>query len=147
MYSNIEFDECKTKVLKYILYKKRTENEVRKKFGGSIEEEILEDLIEYLKENRYIDDEEYIYKCINNFKILKNLSIKEIKYKLLLKGLDINLIENYIYINKDELDEYEIKSAQNIIVKKRRDSELQEIKRYLLKKGYKKENINKALEE
>ena len=32
MYSLEEFDEAKTRVLKYILYKKRTENEIKTKF-------------------------------------------------------------------------------------------------------------------
>ena len=32
MYSVEEFDREKTKILKYIMYKKRTENEVRNKF-------------------------------------------------------------------------------------------------------------------
>lgn len=43
------FDEQKSKVLKYILYKKRTENEVRKKFENVIDEYMLDDIIEYLK--------------------------------------------------------------------------------------------------
>ena len=34
MYNIEEFDEQKTKVLKYILFKKRTEQEVRNKFKG-----------------------------------------------------------------------------------------------------------------
>ena len=32
MYTIDEFDKGKTKILKYILYKKRSENEVRRKF-------------------------------------------------------------------------------------------------------------------
>lgn len=146
MYTNEEFDKQKTKVLKYILYKKRTENEVRNKFTTTIEENLLEDIIEYLKEAKYIDDNEYIEKTVNNFMILKNLSIKEIKYKLIAKGLNKDQIEDYIYNFKEELNEYEKKSAQNIIYKKLNTMELEEIKTYLLKKGYKTENINTAIE-
>lgn len=147
MYNTEEFDKQKTKVLKYILYKKRTENEIRTKFITSIEENLLEDIIEYLKEAKYIDDKEYIRKTVNEFEALKNLSIKEIKYKLLAKGLNKNDIEDYIYENKEVLEEYETKSASNIIYKKSNSLEEQEIKQYLLKKGYKIENINKAMQE
>lgn len=147
MYSIEEFDRCKTKVLKYILYKKRTENEVRTKFNSSIEEDLLEDVIEYLKENKYIDDSDYIKRTINNFKILKSLSIVELKYKLLSKGIDKNLIEDYIYENKDEITEYEINSAIKIISKKSKELEKKEIISYLMKKGYKKDNILVAYEE
>lgn len=147
MYTIEEFDKEKTKVLKYIIYKKRTEQEIRKKFANSIEEDMLEDIIEYLKEAKYIDDNEFIGKTIHNFMALKNLSIKEIQHKLMAKGLNKNDIEDYIYENKEELEEYEIKSAQNLFYKKSISMEQQEIKQYLLKKGYQLENINKAIEE
>ena len=45
MYSIEEFDKTKTKILKYIMYKKRTENEIRIKFN-TIDEDLLEDSIE-----------------------------------------------------------------------------------------------------
>ena len=147
MYTIEEFDKGKTKILKFILYKKRSENEVRRKFEKELDENMLEDIIEYLKEAKYIDDGEYIRRTVNNFMILKNLSIKELKYKLLAKGLNKNDIEDYIYENKDELEKYEIKSISNIIYKKSTSMEQDEIRQYLLKKGYKSENINKAIEE
>ena len=34
MYSIEEFDELKTKVLKYIMFKKRTELEIKRKFAN-----------------------------------------------------------------------------------------------------------------
>lgn len=147
MYSVEEFDKGKTKVLKYILYKRRTENEVRTKFQNVIDEQMLEDIIEYLKQAKYIDDKDYIDRLINNFKILKNMSQLELRYKLLAKGLSKDLIEDYMYENKKELTDYEINSASKIIIKKQRDLEKQEIITFLLKKGYKKENINKAFDQ
>ena len=146
MYTIEEFDKGKTKILKYILYKKRSENEVRRKFAKELDENMLEDIIEYLKEAKYINDNDYIRRTVNNFIILKNLSIKELKYKLLAKGLNKNDIEDYIYENKEELEEYEIKSISNIIYKKSLFMEQDEIKQYLLKKGYKSENLKKAIE-
>ena len=147
MYTVEEFDKGKTKVLRYILYKKRTEQEVRTKFQKDIEENMLEDIIEYLEEAGYINDKEYIEKTVNNFIVLKNMSIKEIKYKLMSKGLNKNDIEDYIYENKEKLEEYETKSARNVIYKKSTSMEQEEIVQFLLKKGYKKDNINNAMEE
>ena len=69
------------------------------------------------------------------------------KYKLLAKGLNKNDVEDYIYENKEELEDYETKSAENIIYKKSTSMEKDEIKQFLLKKGYTLENINKAMEE
>lgn len=141
MYTIEDFDKEKTRVMKYIIFKKRTEQEVRTKFSNSIQEDMLEDIIQYLKDANYLDDKEYIEKTINNFKVLKNLSMKEIEYKLLSKGLNKNDIDDYFYEHKDELNEYEKKSAENIFYKKQKDMENDEIKQYLLKKGYKSENI------
>ena len=134
-------DKQKTKVLKFLTYKKRTENEIRNKFKNEIEEDTLEDIIEYFKEVGYINDKIYIEKSINEFTALKNLSIKEIKYKLYTKGIKKDIIEEYIQNNYEKLQEYEKKSAQNIKNKKQNSMNEEEIKIYLLKKGYEGENI------
>ena len=146
MYTIEEFDNEKTKVMKYIVYKRRTEKEIRTKFANVIEENLLDDIIEYLKEAKYIDDSEYIERAINNIKQLKNLSIKEIKYKLLAKGIKKDDIEDYCYENKEELEEYELQSAKNIIFKKSKDYSEDELKMHLLKKGFKSDIIKEAMQ-
>ena len=147
MYTIEEFDKQKTRILKYILYKKRTEQEIRTKYAKELDEDLLEDIIQYLKEAEYINDKEYIEKTINNFIILKNLSIRELKYKLLAKGLDKNDVEDYISENQEKLKEYEIKSIQSIFYKKSANMEPEEIKQYLLKKGYQTQNIKQVMSE
>lgn len=144
MYTIEEYDKEKTKVLKYVIYKKRTEREIRTKFKSIIEENMLEDILEELKENGYISDEIYIERAVNEFMALKNLSIKEIKYKLISKGISNNLVEDYVQNHEEELNEYEQKSADNIVLKKSVNMEEIEIKQYLIKKGYTEENIKNA---
>lgn len=139
MYTVEEFDSQKTKVFKYIMFKKRTESEIRNKFRTQIQEEILEDIIEYLKEAGYINDYNFIEKQVNEYMNLKNMSIQEIKYKLMVKGIERKLIEKYIEDNIEELEEYERKSAEKIKLKKSDKMDEQEIKQYLYKKGYKVE--------
>ena len=109
-----EFDEQKTKVFKYITYKKRTEQEVRNKFKGQIEEQTLEEIIDYLKEAKYLDDYEFIEKQVREYMNLKTMSITEMKYKLATKGLDRKLIEKYIDDNYEQLREYEQKCIEKI---------------------------------
>ena len=147
MYSLEELDIVKTKVLKYVLYKKRTENEVREKFTD-VEENMLEDIIEFLKEEKYINDSDYIRRCVDEFKKLNSLSIKEVSYKLSQKGINKNLLDEYIYSNREELLQYEINSAKKIILKRSKASDdIQEIKNFLFRKGYMSETIDIALEE
>ena len=92
-----EYDRNKTKVLKYVIYKKRSVSEIKRKFQNDIDSNMLDDIIEELKENNYISDEQYIERAVNEFMALKNLSLKQIKYKLQSKGIDNNLIEDYHY--------------------------------------------------
>ncbi len=146
MYTIEEFDKEKTRVLKYIMYKKRTEQEIKNKFSKTIQENLLEDIIQYLKEAEYINDKQYIEKFVNELIALKKLSIKELKYKLLSKGLSKDLIEDYICNNKEKLEQYEIQSATNLAIKRENYMEKEEIKQYLIKKGYKPENIEIAID-
>lgn len=141
-----EFDKLKTKVLKYILFKKRTENEVRQKFKSD-EGEMLNDVIDELKELGYIDDERYIEKAIKEYMNLRNLSIKELEYKLISKGIKKGLIDNYIYENRESLLEYEIKSAKNIIIKKINTQDKEEILNHLRKKRYMEDSLKVVMKE
>ena len=52
MYSIEEFDKEKSKVLKYVLYKKRSKQEVKNKFYNTIDSQMLNDIIEELEENQ-----------------------------------------------------------------------------------------------
>ena len=136
-----EFDKQKTKVLKYIMYKKRSEYEVRNKFKSIIPEQNLERIIEYFIEAGYINDEEYIERIIKEYMNLKRLSLKELMYKLYAKGLKKELIEDYIEKHEEEMTEYERKSARELVEKKKSQLEKEEIINNLRKKGYRSENI------
>ena len=141
MYTIEEFDKEKTKVLRYILYKKRSEYEIRNKFNKILDNNLLEDIIEYLKEANYINDKGYIEKTINNFIALKNLCIKEIKYKLIAKGLNKSDIEDYICENKEELEKGYTPSKELIEKLKESPDQAQNIL-----SDYKSENIEIALD-
>ena len=105
MYTIEEYDKEKSKVLKYVLYKKRSKKEVQNKFYNIIENEMLHDIIEELEENGYIDDNNYIERAINEFMALNNLSLKEVRYKLMSKGkgLDEKTVQNILKIKPVKL--------------------------------------------
>ena len=145
MYTIQEFDKAKSKVMNYIMYKKRTEKEVKNKFQSTCAEDLLCDIITYIKEAGYLNDNDYVQRAVNEFMALKNLSIKEIKYKLYSKGAAREAVEDYFYEHKEEIEEYERKSAYNIYVKKENTMEKEDIENYLKKKGYKQEIISEIL--
>ena len=140
-----KIEKLRNKMLKYIVYKKRTEAEIRQKFEEE-DENMVEDAIEYFKELKYIDDSVYVERAIKEYIALRNLSIKEIAYKVCQKGVSKSLVDDYICKNKETMLEYEISSAKNII-KKKAGQEEQEIKNFLYKKGFMSESVNIAFDE
>ena len=140
-----KIEKLRNKMLKYIVYKKRTEAEIKQKFSEE-DENMVEDAIEYFKELNYVDDSVYVERAIKEFIALKNLSIKEIVYKICQKGVNKSLVDDYVCKNKETMLEYEISSAKNII-KKKAGQEEQEIKNYLYKKGFMSESVNIAFDE
>lgn len=139
-----KIDKLKTKMLKYIFYKKRTEAEILEKFKNE-DSDILDETIENLKELGYINDENYVDRFMHEAIAIKNLSIFELKYKLYSKGVKEEQIENYISKNSEMLEEYELLSARNIVNKKQNSMDVQEINNYLRKKRYSQDTIKKVL--
>ncbi len=146
MYTIEEYDNAKSKVLKYILYKKRSKQEVKNKFYNSIEEEMLNNIIDELEENGYIDDFNYVERAVNEYIALNNLSLKEVRYKLMAKGINSGLIDEYFSKYQERMQEYEVYSARNLIIKKEKQMDENTLMQFLLKKGYKSDNIRQAIE-
>ena len=107
---------------------------------------MLDDIIEELEENGYIDDNNYIERAVKEYMALNNLSLKEVRYKLMSKGISSDAIEDYISNHQEEMENYEIKSAKTIIIKKQNAMEEEAIIQFLMKKGYKTSNIRQAIE-
>ena len=139
-------DKLKTKILKYIFYKKRTEAEILEKFKNE-DSDILDETIENLKELGYINDVEYVKRYVHEVVSLKNISIFEINYKLYSKGIKEDIIEDYISQNYEMLQHYELLAARNIINKKQSSKEIDEVIQYLRKKRYMQDTISTILEE
>lgn len=144
-YALEKYDEAKTKMLKYIFYKKRTENEIRTKFKKDYSQDIIDDAITELKKLGYINDTNYVERFVREYMALKSLSRKELRYKLMSKGIKNNDIDLYFSENSEELNEYELLSAMKIVNRKKNSTEDIEIKQFLLKKGYTSDNIKLAM--
>ena len=135
------------KLMKYVIFKKRTEKEVRQKCQKlQYTEEYTDDVIEYLTENNYINDKVYVEKYIQNVIRLKNSSIFEMKMDLLRRGVSEDYIDNYISENFEELMEFENQSAIKLANKKYFNTEIEKVKKYLISKGYKYDSVSLAID-
>ena len=132
------------KLMKYVLFKKRTRQEVKEKCHLlNYEEDYTEEVLNYLEENDYINDEVYTQKYIASVKRLKTVSRNEIKQDLLRRGVSEAIIEKYF---DEDLQEFELQSAIKLIQKKARTMEVPKIKRFLQNKGYSYDIIRKAID-
>lgn len=135
------------KLMRYVVFKKRTEMEIRQKCKRlEYNEEYIEEIIQYLSENEYIDDVKYVEKYINNILKLKKSSIFEMKMDLLRRGIKENYIDDYIASHQEELEKFEKDSAKQIVRKKMQTTEIEKIKRYLKGKGYSYSSISEAID-
>ena len=135
------------KLMRYVVFKKRTEMEIRQKCKRlEYNEEYIEEIIQYLSENEYIDDVKYGEKYINNILKLKKSSIFEMKMDLLRRGIKENYIDDYIASHQEELEKFEKDSAKQIVRKKMQTAEIEKIKRYLKGKGYSYSSISEAID-
>lgn len=136
------------KLMKYVVFKRRTKHEVKTKCQKlGYEKAYIDEIIKYLSENDYINDDTYIEKHIQNIMRLKRASIYEIKVDLLKRGINENKIEDYIENNEEALQEFEKQSAKIVTLKKLKSSEeIEKVKRYLRGKGYSYNSIREAID-
>lgn len=144
-----EKNKAKSKALNYISYKIRTEKEVRNKLKKLGYQEYEDEIIEYLKENNYINDKEYAIFFVKDRLKLKNLGKYRIKEELIKKGIIPEYIENAL--QESNYEEDEVKRILFLIERRQKRSYKSEEDRYrkiysfLLRKGYDSEIIKKAL--
>ncbi len=135
------------KLMKYVLFKKRTEKEVRQKCARlEYTDEYIDKVIEYLLENKYIDDVLYVEKHIKNIMALKISSVYEMRIDLLKRGVPQEYIDSYMNNHMEELNDFENESARKLAVKKSKNMDIEKIKRHMISKGYSYANIADAID-
>ncbi len=135
------------KLMKFVIFKKRTEKEVRQKCTKlEYTEEYIEEIIKYLTENKYIDDEIYVEKYIHDVIALKKSSVFEIRMDLIRRGVPEEYIDAYINAHMKELNDFENESARKLAIKKSKNQDFEKLKRYLISKGYTYSNIFDAID-
>ncbi|MBQ9314187.1 MAG: regulatory protein RecX [Clostridia bacterium] len=134
------------KLMKYVLFQKRTVQEVKNKcklLGYT--EDYIEEIIAYLIENGYLDDELYVMKFILNTIKLKKKSAKEIRFDLIRRGVNESVIDKYM--DTSEINDYELRCAIELAQKKYKEcNDILKVKKYLLNKGYRTMFVNKAID-
>ncbi len=132
----MDFETAKEKAIKYIVIARKTSHEVRLKLQKiGVDEDIIDDVIEYLTNLDYINDGEYVDAYIRQCMRLQNYSIYEIKNKLLQKGIKKYIIEEKIEKLNDS--DYEENIVSKLLNGKLKDYDELKQKQYLYRRGFK----------
>ena len=138
-------DLLKEKALKFILYKMRSEKEVRQYLStkeASLEE--IDEIITYLYHYHYLDDLQYAEAYARDKLRFNPIGKIKLRYELSLKGVSSSIIEEVLSEVLD--DETEAEIALNVLVKKRRiNDDLYKKHRYLYTRGFSNSAIDKAI--
>jgi regulatory protein len=96
------------KIQSYCLYQERCVNEVKNKlFSLKVSSKSTNDIIEYLIDNDYLNEERYAKMFIQGKLRIKKWGRIKLKYELRLKGIDIKIINKYInQINEEDYIKY-----------------------------------------
>lgn len=136
------------KVIKYAMYKMRTEQEVLRRFESEFQDissKAFDEILKYLKDNNILNDEVFAKTFLEEAIKFKRNSKFELKMKLKEKGVS----EEYIYKALDSLEEKLDNYEQDLVFKilnERRNQDRQKVLNYLYRKGFDGINIRNALE-
>jgi len=146
--SNLNFREAKSRAVKFLALKIRTENEVLKKLEDEgYDQEVAEVVIEELKSIGYINDKMYVQKYLYDRSKLKPISKKLLKYQLKNKGIIEEIIDEVV--DSWEIDDETV--AETLVKRKFGKYDLSDEKvikkvySFLLHRGYNSEIIQKIL--
>lgn len=135
--------EVLRKVLRYISFKPRTQKEIRKylKQKLMLDGSQVEEVLGYLKEHNFIDDEYYKSVYLSS-KVEKGFGYHYIKHKLRQKGIDVN--QDEVSINFEKVVDIVIKRYGKKI-KENKAKAINIVVGFLSYRGFKKDEISKIL--
>ena len=121
------------KIMNFVLYKMRTCEETKRKCQMlKFSEDYIEEVLDYLQEAGYLNDEKYTKKYIENVMRLKKSSANGIKIDLYRKGIDDGLIEKYV--DTSEVYEYEEQCCNELAFKKYQSTpDILKVKKFLIR--------------
>ena len=96
------------KIQSYCLYQERCVKEVKNKlYSFKVSSQLVENIVEYLIDNDYLNEERYTKMFIQGKLRIKKWGRIKLKYELRLKGIDIKIINKHInHIDEEEYIKY-----------------------------------------
>ena len=137
----MNFEEAKERAVKYLVLALRTDKEVKDKLKKlNVDEDIIDEVCEYLKGLGYINDVYYTEAYLRQCESIPKYSKYEIRMKLIQKGVDKELVSEKIANNLNP--NYEVKIVEKLMNGKLKNMEPLKQKAYLYRRGFKLSDNN-----
>lgn len=152
-----EFEKFYNKALRFLSYRPRSEKEIRDNLAKKkIPPKIAGEIVAKLKEQNFINDEEFAKWWTEQRNAFKPRAIKLIKIELKQKGISGEIIEKIIQ-NSESIIQNDLESAKKLVQKKinkyknlPKEEIYQKLGRFLGQKGFNwgviKQSIDEVLE-
>lgn len=153
-----QFGKLYTRTLEYVLIRPRSQREVRDylyrktrdtptKQGGvkkGVSKELTERVFDRLSAKGYIDDEKFARFWIENRNVRKGTSFRKLKAELAAKGVGSDLADALL----GQSDRQELDELRKVVAKKAaKYDDPQKLMAYLLRQGFRYDDIRQVLEE
>ncbi|MBE7044738.1 MAG: regulatory protein RecX [Ruminococcaceae bacterium] len=143
----LTFAAAKEKALRLIEFRSHSEKELRDKLRrAGAEADHIDEIVVFLKEYRFLDDESYAQKLAQDLKNLKKYGKRRITQELRQKGISQEFIDSAVA----ELGEDDTEELFSLVEKRiRGDFEKKSIDRtvrYFIYRGYRAEDIFRCIE-
>ena len=139
------------KIQSYCLYQDRCIKEVKNKlYSFKVSSQLVENIIEYLIDNDYLNEERYTKMFIQGKLRIKKWGRIKLKYELRLKGIDIKIINEHInQINEEDYIKYFNEFSTNKIkfLKGSRDQKKRTFINYFTYRGWENNLIYQKLKD
>lgn len=143
----IDLTKARNKVLHYLKYRIRSEEEIRRHFRNKIPGSLIDKIVEDLKDKRFIDDNDFA-RLFTEDRLRNGYGKKAIMFGLRRKGVDKTIVDQILQgIGFDQ--EYSV--ARKVIerkIKKADESKRREkIYQLLLRRGFSIDIIRKVIDD
>ena len=137
------------KIQSYCLYQDRCVKEVKNKlYSFKVSSQLVENIVEYLIDNDYLNEERYTKMFIQGKLRIKKWGRIKLKYELRSKGIDIKTINEYInQINEEDYINYfnEFSTSKIKFLKGTKDQKKRSFINYFTYRGWENNLIYQKL--
>ena len=147
MEKELNYEQTKSKALSYLSFRSHSEKELKEKLkrAGAREDDI-EDVVKFLAEYKFLDDEKYAISKALDMQNLKKFGRLRIEAELKMLGISADFIQNALAELKEDEEEMLLPLVKKKLSGNFEKKNIDKAIRYFAMRGYEFSDIKKCIE-